>query len=207
MLTLSRNKFVLTTVTLLITHCLCLGQIKDTPISIELEAESFVSQTKDEIRKWVVQNDENASGKKYMKLLPDTRITHDDSLKVGINFSNNPGKMSIISYEVDIPQKGRYYVWARALSTGTEDNSVHVGFNNIWSETGARMQWCDGKNVWFYESKQRTETNHCGEPHLIYLNFETFGKHIVQFSLREDGFAMDKFILTTDKNFKPENNK
>jgi Tfp pilus assembly protein PilE len=181
------------------------GQITQKPILIE--AESFVSQTKDKIRKWVVQKSDSASGKKYIKLTPDTRITHDDSLIVGVNFSNEPGKMSIVSYKVNIPKAGRYYVWARALSTGGEDNSVHVGLDGTWAETGARMQWCDGKGRWYFESKQRTEAVHCGEPYLIYLDITKKGQHTIQFSLREDGFAMDKFLLTTDKNFKPNNNK
>jgi hypothetical protein len=182
---------------------LTFGQNKE--VVIETEAESYSSQTKTEIRKWVVSIDGNASGKKYIQIVPDTRITHDDSLIVGLNFSNEPGKMAIISYKINIPKAGRYYVWVKALSTGGEDNSVHTGLNGVWPETGARMQWCDGKGDWYYESKQRTEAIHCGEPFLIYLDIKKAGKQNIQFSMREDGFKMDKFILTNNKNYKPKN--
>ena len=73
-----------------------------------------------------------------------------------------------------------------------------------WVESGKRMQWCEGKDAWTWESKQRTEAVHCGEPYLIYLDIDRTGEHIIHFSMREDGFEFDKFLLTTDMNFIPE---
>jgi hypothetical protein len=206
-------KLILIFIILIVNQTVLIGQtLKESDnfkkaITIEVEAESFASQTKDEIRKWVIQTSDSASLKKYIQIMPDTRVTHDDELIKGVNFSNEQGLMAIVSYKVIIPNAGRYYVWVSALSKGGEDNSVHVGIDNTWPETGARMQWCDGKNNWYYESKQRTEAVHCGEPYLIYLDITKPGKHTIQFSMREDGFAMDKFLLTTDKNFKPVINK
>ena len=46
--------------------------------------------------------------------------------------------------------------------------------------------------------------NHCGIPHAIYLDVATAGDHTVQFSMREDGFEFDAFLLTTDREFVPE---
>jgi hypothetical protein len=67
------------------------------------------------------------------------------------------------------------------------------------------MQWCDGKDSWRWESKQRTEKNHCGEPHMIYLDVDKAGEHEVMFSMREDGFEFDKLILTLDRDYeRPE---
>ena len=67
-----------------------------------------------------------------------------------------------------------------------------------------RMQWCEGKNQWTWASAQRTEKAHCGEKKEIYLDIEKPGLHDIQFSMREDGFEMDKFILTTDSNYVPK---
>lgn len=172
---------------------------------VEMEAESFANQAKDEKRKWVMQQHDSASGKQYMMILPDTRKTHDDSLINGENFSNKPGQMTLISYNINFVTTGRYYVWVRAISTGSEDNSVHVGLDGSWPETGARMQWCEGKKKWWWESKQRTQKEHCGVPYQIYLDVEKPGLHTIQFSMREDGFRMDKFLLTTNKMHIPEN--
>lgn len=172
---------------------------------VEMEAEDFAKQEKDEKRKWVLQSNDSASGKKYMMIEPDTRKTHDDSLYNGINFSNKAGEMAVVSYHVNFKTPGRYYVWVRALSTGSEDNSVHVGLDGNWPETGARMQWCEGKKKWWWESKQRTQKEHCGVPFQIYLDVEKPGLHTIQFSMREDGFRMDKFLLTTNQMHKSGN--
>ena len=143
---------------------------------IIVEAESFAGQEKSEVRQWTIEEDSAASGGAYIHIVPDTRVTDKDSLVNGVNFSNLPGKMAVISYPVRISKPA----------------------------SGARMQWCEGKNAWKWGSKQRTQKNHCGEPYLIYLDVAKPGKHIVQFSMREDGFRMDQFLLSLDKAFDPE---
>jgi hypothetical protein len=186
---------------------------------IEVEAEYYNDQQNDQVRKWVRfdlnqspevlpdsdgNHAETASNRAYLEVLPDTRVTHDDTLKAGVNFTNEPGELAVLNYKINFTTTGRYYVWVRAFSTGTEDNGIHAGIDKQWPESGKRMQWCDGKNQWTWASKQRTEANHCGEPYLIYLDVDTKGEHIIQFSMREDGFEFDKFILTTNKDFIPE---
>lgn len=184
--------------------------------AIKVEAEHFFRQSKDEVRKWhVIKESEinedeasshtsTASGSSYVKILPDTRVTHDDKLIHSENFSNVAGEMSILHYKVNIPKAGKYYVWARAYSSGSEDNGIHVGLNGDWPVSGQRMQWCEGKNKWTWESKQRTANVHCGEPYLIYLEIDKPGEHEITFSMREDGFEFDAFILATDKDYQPE---
>ena len=184
--------------------------------TVEVEAEFFFKQEKAEIRKWQITDSEvhekngsedhakSASGEKYIVVLPDTRVTHDDKLIQGENFSPEPGQMAVVSYKIGFKNPGKYYVWVRAFSAGTEDNGIHVGINGQWPESGQRMQWCEGKNQWTWDSKQRTEANHCGEEQLIYLEIPSAGEHIISFSMREDGFRFDKFVLS--KAYKlPEN--
>ena len=180
---------------------------------IAVEAEDFTSQSKTSKREWLVldKNTNNtpkpdpdtnhysdASNGKYIELLPDTRVTHGDPLVNGVSFSNTPGEAAIINYKVNFKSAGKYFVWVRAYSTGSEDNGVHVGLDGKWPGSGARMQWCAGKNQWTWESKQRTGANHCGEPEKIFLNIPSAGVHTVSFSMREDGFEMDKFVLSKE---------
>lgn len=181
---------------------------------VEVEAENFLKQSETSKRAWYVVDDDfhsdladpdpphfrSASGGIYLECLPDTRVTHDDTLVPGENFSNQPGEMAVLHYRVFINNPGRYYVWVRAFSTGTEDNGIHVGLNNTWPESGRRMQWCEGKNEWTWASKQRTDEQHCGVPELIFLDIDKAGHHEILFSMREDGFEFDKFILT--RNYK-----
>ncbi len=186
---------------------------------LAVEAEYFNKQSNSEKRQWYVttkgvkakvERDEDdihyfeASNTTYIEVLPDTRVTHADKLIKGENFSNKAGEIAVLHYKVRISNPGRYYVWVRAFSTGKEDNGIHVGLNGKWPASGQRMQWCDGKNKWTWASKQRTKEAHCGIPKAIYLDIEKSGIHDIQFSMREDGFEFDKFILSKDINYVPK---
>jgi hypothetical protein len=180
------------------------------------EAEHFAAQFKTDVRKWYVTSKSqtpqitpdgdpshaaSASSGAYVEVLPDTRRTHGDKLIAGENFSNQPGKMAVLIYPVHFNTTGRYYVWVRAYSTGSEDNGLHVGIDGTWPESGQRLQWCEGKNSWRWESKQRTNKQHCGEPYKIFIEVEQPGLHNIEFSMREDGFEFDKWLMTKDRNF------
>ncbi|MCV9386674.1 hypothetical protein [Reichenbachiella ulvae] len=190
---------------------------KDEVISIE--AEFFYKQTKTEVRKWYRSSKlENpmagkdgdsphvfgASHNAYLEILPDTRVTHDDPLLKGENFSDKPGELAVLHYKVKVDVPGRYYVWAQAFSTGSEDNGVHIGADGEWPSSGRRIQWCDGKNQWTWSNKQRTKEVHCGIPDSVYLDISAPGVHDIQISMREDGFELDKFILTNDVAYTPK---
>jgi hypothetical protein len=183
---------------------------------VAVEAEHFCAQDKTDVRGWYLVTADRAptvepdgdpphvagaSGGAYLEILPDTRRTHGDKLVAGQNFSNEPGKMAILSYKVHFNTPGRYYVWARTYCTTTEDNGLHVGLDGQWPATGQRMQWT-AKRQWIWNSKQRTEKEHGGVRGLIYLEIEQPGLHTISFSMREDGYEFDRWLMTTDPNFK-----
>ena len=184
---------------------------------VAVEAEHFSKQESDSVRAFHIttptqhpQADSDgdpphwigASGNAYIEILPDTRRHHGEKLTGGVNFSNVPGKLAVVSYKVHFNNPGRYYVWVRAYSTGSEDNGIHVGIDGTWPEHGQRMQWCAGKHSWWWESKQRTKEKHCGVPHEIYIDVPSAGEHTISFSMREDGFEFDRWLMTRDRNFK-----
>ncbi|MFK7734913.1 MAG: DUF5060 domain-containing protein [Pirellulaceae bacterium] len=181
---------------------------------LAIEAEHFYKQTKTGKRAWYIHSSEKsvtrkpdgdpshvagASGGAYLEVLPDTRRNHGHKLIRGENFSNEPGKLAVLHYQAHFNEPGRYYVWVRAHSTGSEDNGIHVGIDGEWPDHGQRMQWCKGKQQWYWESKQRTEKEHCGVPYEIYIDVKEPGDHEIMFSLREDGFEFDKFLLTKQR--------
>ncbi len=183
---------------------------------VAVEAEHFVRQDLRDVRAFHITSSTHtpavepdgdpshvtgAVGGAYIEILPDSRRNHSEKLIRGENFSDEPGKLAVVSYRVHFQTPGRYYVWARAFSTGPEDNGLHVGMNGTWPENGRRMQWCQGKNSWRWESKQRTPEEHCGEPHRIYLDVPSAGVHEIQFSMREDGFELDRWLMTMDRDF------
>jgi len=178
---------------------------------VAVEAEHFATQKATSVRKWYLQNtstsakiepdadinhSQSASKKAYLEILPDTRVTHDDPLVHGESFSNEPGIMAVLDYNVYFNTPGKYYVWVRTHTSGTEDNGIHVGINGTWPESGQRMQFAGKNEKWSWESKQRTEEVHTGVEKLIYLEIEKEGLHTISFSMREDGFEFDKWAMT-----------
>lgn len=185
---------------------------------VAVEAEHFASQTKTKVRAWHrveegrvpdVKPDPDgphllgASGASYLEALPDTRATHDDQIKVGESFFPKPGLAGVLTYRVHFTKPGRYYVWVRHLSTGTEDNGLHVGIDSQWPESGQRWQTTK-KRKWAWECRQRTNKVHVGVPLQLYLDIETAGEHRIHFSMREDGFEFDKFVLASNRDYVPE---
>lgn len=186
--------------------------------SIEVEAEDFhLNSNNNSPRQWYIRKENehapllnsqdhttNASGNAYIEALPDTRVTHKDKLIRGENFYPIPGAGGIVAYKINVATPGKYYVWVKAFSSGAEDNGIHVGLDVHWPESGQRIQLCKGKHKWTWSSAQRVPDNHCGVPNTIYLDIKEAGEHIVMFSMREDGFELDKFLLTMDAQYKPE---
>jgi len=186
---------------------------------VSVEAEDFASQALDSVRRWYIiregdsgpniqDRDRNhaasASEKAYIEILPDSRATHSDKLISGVNFSNTPGKMGVLSYNVYFNTPGTYTVWVRAFSTGAEDNGLHVGINGTWPESGQRIQLCPGKYRWTWSSAQRVPENHCGTNGTIKITVPEAGMHTIHLSMREDGFELDKFIMALDEDYQPE---
>lgn len=180
---------------------------------VAVEAEHFYKQTLIGKRAWyrVTAQDrpqlepdadgphlQGASGGAYLEILPDTRRNHSEKLIQGENFSDQPGLLAVLHYKVHFNTPGRYYVWARSFSTGSEDNGVHFGLDGQWPASGQRWQTV-AKNQWSWDSKQRTAENHTGEPGKLFLDIDQPGEHEVMVSLREDGFELDKWGLTTQR--------
>jgi len=187
---------------------------KQTDGIVVVEAEDFDAVDRQDHRTWYLTTadktpavkpdpDPNhaagASGGAYLEILPDTRVTHADPLVNGVSFCNKPGQCSVLYYPVMIEKPGRYYVWVRMCCTGSEDNGLHVGVDGEWPESGARLQFTGHHGQWQWDSRQRTAKVHTGELGQIWLDIETPGLHTIMFSMREDGFEFDKFLLTTNR--------
>lgn len=185
---------------------------------VAVEAEHFLSQENKDVRAWFrIEEDHlpqlqpdidtphllDSSGGSYLEALPDSRWTHDETLVRGGNFFEEPGKAGVLTYKIAFQSPGRYYVWVRHYSTGTEDNGLHVGLDGEWPESGQRWQTTI-KRRWAWDCRQRTDDVHTGVPMALYLDVPTSGVHQIHFAIREDGFEFDKFVLTSDRDYQPE---
>ncbi len=143
-----------------------------------------------------------ASGGAYVEVLPDTRRNHGDKLIPGVNFSDEPGKMAILSYKVHFNTPGTYWLWARAFSTTSEDNGLHFGINGEWPDTAKKWQTVT-RDQWHWKSAQRTNEVHTGVPGILTLEVPGAGEHVIEVSMREDGTALDKILLARRKDYTP----
>ncbi len=143
-----------------------------------------------------------ASGRAYVEVLPDTLTDDADPATEGINISNTPGQHAVLSYRVRFSRGGRYYFWARTHPTGTADNSLHVGVDGEWPESGQRWQSIR-RHGWHWDCKRRTDQIPSGEAFASYLDISGPGDHLIQISMHEDGVELDKWVLARGVVFEP----
>ncbi len=187
---------------------------------LTIEAEDFFKQTLTDKRKWYVTTAESipnvtpdsdsahlegVSGGEYVEVLPDTRHSHDDLMVHGENFDDKPGALAILHYKVHFNAPGRYYVWMRAYSSNSEDDSYHIGLDGDWPESG--MRWRTLINdAWGWQRLKRNppELEHEPAALLSYLDIEKAGPRELQISMREDGGEIDKIVFALDEAYAPE---
>lgn len=178
---------------------------------IAFEAEDFYRQTKTETRMWqLVTNKhipltgpdsdtthlQNASAGAYLELLPDARQKDEDGINSKSSIKGVGGQAAVISYMVDFPAPGKYYVWVRAVNTDGDDNTLHVGINNTWPESAKKMTF--GSKQWKWSNTQRDTKA------AINVEVPAKGRHELMLSMREDGCEIDRVLVTADSTFKPD---
>ena len=181
---------------------------------VVIEAENYDSKANTGVRDWYVfprsssptpdpdgPHVTGAGNGKYVEALPDTRVTHNDPLRYNVNYFDSGANAPRMNYRVKINSAGRYYVRARAYPTGNEDNGLHFGYDGKWPTSGSPMQWCGEK--WHWSASKRTATNHCpGVTNGIYLDLSA-GEHTIMVGMREDGFELDRIVLTKNASYFP----
>src|SRR3989338_4649670 len=120
--------------------------------------------------------------------------------------SNDTGyttKSPELQYQIDVPDAGTYYVWVRGYAPSGDSDTVHVGLDGVVAATSDRMSfWPYASWVW---SKTTMDLDASGKNLSATLAITTAGTHTVNVWMREDGFILDKVLLTKDPDFIPQN--
>lgn len=139
------------------------------------------------------------SGPGYLQALPDG---------VGGTTSNYPGFLDQnpeLIYEVNFVKTGLHYLWIRGQATGGNDDSVHAGLDDDSTPSSQRIDGMGGYNprdVWVWVPGVNATNPDTGDNRAT-LTIPSTGDHTVHIWQREDGFKIDKIILTTDVNYVP----
>ncbi len=158
-------------------------------LTIMIEAESYSRKTKSGQHEWQSTDLSGASNGGALAALPDNGVLKSSA-------SGSPK----LSYIVDFPESGDYQLWVRgwgdenSAGQGNKD-SVHAGLNG--SLVGSADNIDGFPSGWHWSNSTR-------DGNRAVLTVPGKGKHVVNFWMREDGFAMDKFILARNSQFTPE---
>jgi hypothetical protein len=153
------------------------------PISIEAETGKATAFEKMEWKK--VAEPAGFSGTGAMMAVPNTNVLIDEEFV---------GKVPRLDFEVEFPKAGTYYVWVRGLGETQEDNSCHVGLDGKHVPSADKIAEFESEWTWTRDTKDGEEAT---------LKIDAPGKHTLNVWMREDGFVLDRILLTTDKAFTP----
>ncbi len=155
---------------------------------IAIEAEHHTGKADKDPHKWVaVKEPAGFSGDGAMEAKPN-----DDA-------NNNEDFVTLsprLDYKVKFAKAGKYRVWVRGWGKGESDNSCHVGLEGKAVDSADRMgEWPAEEWAWLNDT-------HDGEPAV--LEVKAAGTLTLNVWMREDGFVIDKILLTQDEKYQPK---
>lgn len=155
---------------------------------ISMEAEYFDVRTQTSTHQWVTVSRGNSSNDGAMTTTPDQG-------ELAASTENTP----MLSYIVYFNYPGKHYIWVRGYGDSNDSgignsDSIQVGLNGTLASNAYRIDQFPAEWTW---SRQTP-----GAP-VASLNVPKAGVNMVNFWMREDGLAIDKFVITSDPNFVP----
>lgn len=155
---------------------------QDKPISIEAESGKVVKVGKLD---WVkVVKPDGFSGTGAMMATPNDNVLNDEDY-----LTTSPR----LDFEVDFPKAGTYIVWVRGMGD-VEDNSCHIGLDGKAVASADKIAEFETDWTWCKDTKDSEDAT---------LKIDAAGKRTLNVWMREDGFIIDRILLTTDKSFTP----
>ncbi len=119
---------------------------------------------------------------------PDTGVQYD---------TNYAGRAAELQFQMQFKTAGTYYVWVRGSADDGGDNSVHVGVNGVAASTAVNLQTpSSGYGTWAW-----SRTTAAGSAATITV--PTAGVHTINVWMREDGFWLDRLLLTKSGTYTP----
>jgi hypothetical protein len=99
-----------------------------------------------------------------------------------------------MEYPVYFSIPGRYYVWVRGWGPDSADDTIHAGLDGQVPAAADRIGGFDDSWGWSRRTRDGVDA---------YLDINETGFHLFNLFMSEDGFKVDKVILTTDDAFTP----
>jgi len=155
---------------------------------ISMEAEYYDVKTETATHQWVRTVLGNSSN-------DDAMITTPDEGQLAGTPKNTP----MLSYMVYFNHPGKHYLWVRGLGDSNKSgvgnsDSIQIGLNGKLADTAYRIDQFPSEWTW---------SRHTPSNPVASLNVVNAGVNMVNIWMREDGLAIDKFVITSDPEFVP----
>jgi hypothetical protein len=156
------------------------SQSSDADGIVSMEAEHFMANVANGDHSWVT--DEAGSA---VQAMPNTGANLDTGYA-----SNSPR----LDFQVNFVKTGPHYIWARGIGATPSADSFHAGLD------GAELASCDRISGFGPSSTWSRDTM---DGSVATFDIATVGVHTVNVWMREDGFLLDKIVITSNPNYVP----
>lgn len=156
-----------------------------------VEAENHTAKTNKGIHQWVTIPGVSGNGTQDVHSEPDQNVRYDD---------NYTGYAPRLDYDVFFEKTGTHYLWVRGRmppAGGTSSDSIHGGLDGTAPATAKALTLSSTSYGW---------TNDLMSGGRAKLEVASAGPHTVNLWMREDGFIIDRILLTNDPNYTPSGN-
>ena len=152
---------------------------------VSIEAENFDANVSQGGHDWVEVFPSGYSGTAAMQAQPNIETNNNSGYE-----SNSPR----LDFVVNFVHTGTHYVWLRGIGASGMDDSVHVGLDGTGLASSDRITGFSTNWTWSQDTMDVVVAT---------VDVATSGVHTVNVWMREDGFVIDKIVLTTSASYIP----
>ncbi len=153
---------------------------------VAIEAEHATAIQDGPSHSWIPgTNHAGFSGEGHMTAAPDIGAL------LNSGFATNAPRMD---FRIRFARNGDHHLWLRGRAPNGSDDSAHAGLDGFAADAADRI---DGFSADWRWSKHTMDGNSAT------LKIPSAGEHVVSIWMREDGFVIDKILLTPDSGYDP----
>ena len=153
---------------------------------VSMEAENHDANVSQGGKNWVVVTSPTGfSGASALQAQPNSGTNQNTGY-----VANSPR----LDFEVDFVKTGTHYIWIRGYGASGNDDSLHAGLDSQAISTADRISSFPASYGW---------SNNTMDTAIATINVTTAGTHTFNLWMREDGFIVDKIVLTTNASYTP----
>lgn len=153
---------------------------------VVMEAENYDTNTpKGDVAWMLTDSPADFSGQGAMMAVTSEPFTTAETAIAG---------SAVMTYKIKFIQAGQHYIWARASRTGGGDDSYHAGIDGVITDSSLFLtfhmtDFDYGTWGWIYYRSTAGQAS---------VHIPSAGVHELNIYIRENGFRIDKILLTED---------